>query len=298
MPSAAWRIRFMTEKSKPVLVTVLAHNEEARIALCLDSLPLDDPDVQIWVVVNGSSDSTAEIVRGYAARGVRLVDYAEGGKSRSWNRFVLDDAPDAQTYVFVDGDAQLVAGSVNALRSCLEKSGANAASAVPMNGRNAEHYRRSMVREGGLFGDCYALSGDFVRRLRTRGIRLPNDLVGDDGLIGALAHTDLGPESAWRHELVKVCPDAGFFCEPNRITLKGLRSQSVRMVNYAVRRFQNRIITEIMRSEGPGGLPDNLAEAYPAALPGFKPRLSPQWYWFDRQALARMRAASGSSVGA
>ena len=139
MPSAAWRIRFMTEKSKPVLVTVLAHNEEARIALCLDSLPLDDPDVQIWVVVNGSSDSTAEIVRGYAARGVRLVDYAEGGKSRSWNRFVLDDAPDAQTYVFVDGDAQLVAGSVNALRSCLEKSGANAASAVPMNGRNAEH---------------------------------------------------------------------------------------------------------------------------------------------------------------
>ena len=77
-----------------------------------------------------------------------------------------------------------------------------------------------------------------------------------------------------------------------------LRSQSARMVNYAVRRFQNRIITEIMRSEGPGGLPDNLAEAYPAALPGFKPRLSPQWYWFDRQALARMRAAPGSSVGA
>ena len=167
-----------------------------------------------------------------------------------------------------------------------------------MNGRNAEHYRRSMVREGGLFGDCYALSGDFVRRIRTRGIRLPNDLVGDDGLIGALAHTDLGSETAWRHELVKVCPDAGFYCEPNRITLKGLRSQSARMVNYAVRRFQNRIITEIMRSEGPGGLPDNLAEAYPAALPGFKPRLSPQWYWFDRQALARMRAASGSSVGA
>ena len=55
----------MTEKSKPVLVTVLAHNEEARIALCLDSLPLDDPDVQIWVVVNGSSDYTAEIVRGW-----------------------------------------------------------------------------------------------------------------------------------------------------------------------------------------------------------------------------------------
>ena len=282
----------MSKTANRVLVTVLAHNEEARIAGCLDSLPLDDPDVQIWVVVNGSTDGTADVVRGYAGRGVRLLEYAEGGKSRSWNRFALDEAPLAETYVFVDGDAELVPGSIAALEAALQNSQANAAAAVPMNGRNAEHYRRAMVKERGLFGDCYALSGDFVQRIRASGIRLPNDLVGDDGLIGALAHTDLGPESAWQHELVEVCLDAGFYCEPNRITLRGLKSQSKRMVSYAVRRFQNRIITRIMQSEGPAGLPDNLAEVYPAALPDFRPRLNPQWYWFDRKALARMRAAS------
>ncbi|MBX7483507.1 glycosyltransferase [Qipengyuania qiaonensis] len=288
----------MNGKSNRVLVTVLAHNEEARIAACLESLPLDEPGVQVTVVVNGSADRTAQIVRGFAARGVRLVEYAEGGKARSWNRFVLDEAPQADTYVFVDGDAELTPGAIAALESCLtRRSHINAASAIPMNGRNAEHYRRLMVEEGGLFGDCYALAGDFIRRFRASGVRLPNDLVGDDGLICALAHTDLGPESEWRHDLVEVCLDAGFYCEPNSITVTGLRNQSQRMTNYAVRRFQNRIITGIMRSRGPQGLPEHLAEAYAAAVPGFRPRLNPRWYWFDRKALARMRAASDLQAG-
>jgi len=287
----------MNEKLNRVLITVLAHNEETRIAACLESLPLDEAGVQVTVVVNGSTDRTAQIVRGFAARGVRLIEYAEGGKARSWNRFILDEALLAETYVFVDGDAELVPGSVDALESCLKRNThVNAASAIPMNGRHMEYYRRLMVEEGGLFGDCYALSGDFLRRFRESGIRLPNDLVGDDGLIGALAHTNLGPESEWRHELVEICPKAGFYCEPNRITFTGLRNQSRRMTNYAVRRFQNRIITAILRSEGPQGLPDNLAESYPAAMSGFRPRFSPRWYWFDRQALARMRAASDWSV--
>ena len=71
-------------------IIVLAHNEERRIAACLASLPLDDAGVGVTVVVNGSSDRTAAIVRDHAERGVRLVEYEQGGKARSWNRFVLD----------------------------------------------------------------------------------------------------------------------------------------------------------------------------------------------------------------
>ena len=82
----------MSDHSCRVLVTVLAHNEERRIAACLDSLPLGDEGVRIVVVVNGSTDATARIVRGYRDRGVELVEYAEGSKARSWNRFILDTA--------------------------------------------------------------------------------------------------------------------------------------------------------------------------------------------------------------
>ena len=282
----------MSDHSCRVLVTVLAHNEERRIAACLDSLPLGEEGLRIAVVVNGSTDATAGIVRGYRDRGVELVEYAEGGKARSWNRFILDAAPQAASYVFVDGDAELVPGSVAALEACLARNpGANAASAPPMNGRNAAHYRRLMAKEAGLFGDCYALSGNFVARLRDSGIRLPDDLVGDDGLIAALAHTDLGGDADWQAERVVGCLEAGFYCLPNPLTSLGLRQQAKRMTNYALRRFQNRMITAIMRSSGPQGLPQVLAEIYPAWLDRLAPRLNPLWYWFDRRALARMRAA-------
>lgn len=283
----------MNDHSCRVLVTVLAHNEERRIAACLDSLPLGGAGVRVVAVVNGSSDATAEIVRSYGDRGVELVEYAEGGKARSWNRFILDHAPQAATYVFVDGDAELVPGSVAALERCLAANPrANAASAPPMNGRNAAHYRKLMAAEAGLFGDCYALSGSFVERLRESGIRLPDDLVGDDGLIAALAHTDLGGDADWQSERVVGCLEAGFYCLPNPLTSLGLRQQAKRMTNYALRRFQNRIITAIMRSSGPAGLPQTLAETYPAWLDRLAPRLNPLWYWFDRRALARMRAAA------
>jgi hypothetical protein len=60
-----------------------------------------------------------------------------------------------------------------------------------------------------------------------------------------------------------------------------------RMINYAVRHFQDRIITDILKTEGPHGLPQYLAGLYPAYLGQFRPR-GGIWAWFDRCALARM----------
>lgn len=278
-----------------IVVCVLAHNEERRIARCLSSLPLGQEGVAVHVVVNGSSDRTAEIARTFP---VTVHDWAQGGKARSWNRFVLDTpGVEGEAFVFVDGDAEVVPGSIPALaRTLAENPQANAASGLPANGRRAEAYRQDLIASRGLFGDLYALSGSFVERLRASGLRLPEDLIGDDSLVGALAKTDLGHESHWREERVEPCPDAGFLCEPTALTsLASLRGQHARMVNYAVRHFQNRIVSQIMRGPGPQGLPRRMAELYPQWLPGFSPRRSPVWFWFDRKALARMRAASPAS---
>ena len=260
-------------------IIVLAHNEERRIAACLASLPLDDAGVGVTVVVNGSSDATADIVRTYAARGVELVEYAEGGKARSWNRFVLGEAPEADMYVFVDGDAVLAPGSVVALGQCLTRNPeANAAAALPLNGRSKAFYQRSMRAEQGLFGDCYALSGAFVRSLRDSGVRLPDDLIGDDSLINALANTDIGADRDFRWGAVVQCLGAGFYCEPNPITPKGLRRQAGRMENYALRHFQNRILSDIMRNEGARMIPTRLASVYSLYLDRLRPRLNPMWF--------------------
>jgi hypothetical protein len=274
-------------------IIVLAHNEERRIGACLASLPLDDADVQVTVVVNGSGDRTADIVRRFEKHGVRLVEYVEAGKARSWNRFVLDEAPEADNFIFVDGDAVLAPGSVGALCECLARNpDANAAAALPLNGRKKAAYQRSMRLQQGLFGDCYALSGAFVRALRSSGVRLPDDLVGDDSLINALANTDIGTDRDFREGAVVQCQGAGFYCEPNPITPEGLRRQAARMENYALRHFQNRILSDIMQHEGARMIPTRLASVYGLYLDRLRPRLNPLWFAFDRRALARIRAAA------
>jgi glycosyltransferase involved in cell wall biosynthesis len=270
-------------------IVVLAHNEERRITACLASLPLGEPGVTVHVVVNGSSDRTAQYARCFAPPGVQVHEYSEAGKARSWNRFVLDEAAPADTYVFVDGDAQVVPGSVAVLVETLAANpAANAASAMPSNGRGMVHYREAMLRTHGLFGDLYALRGSFVMRMRAAGIRLPDDLIGDDSLIGALAKTDLGNEDDWRDARVIPCPDAGFLCEPRVFSPGSLRDQFQRMVRYSLRHYQNLIVSQIMRGPGPAALPERLATHYREWLPRWSARAHPLWWWADRQAIRRM----------
>lgn len=278
-----------------IVVAVLAHNEERRIGACLASLPLDDPAVSVHVVVNGSRDRTAEIARMQGRGRITVHDWPQGGKARSWNRFVFDTpGVEGDAFVFVDGDAEVAPGSLPALAGALASDPAvNAASAMPCNGRRAEQYRAEMIASHGLFGDLYALSGRFVARLRVSGIRLPEDLVGDDSLIGALAKTDLADERNWCEARLRVVPGAGFFCEPTRLSIASLRNQYRRMIAYSLRHFQNRIISDIMRGPGPTALPARLADRYPQWLGRFGPRTHPALWWFDRRALARMRAAAG-----
>ena len=63
-----------------VSLLIAAYNEDAEIARRIDNaLELDYPRDRLEIVIasDGSSDRTAEIVRSYADRGVRLLDYPE-----------------------------------------------------------------------------------------------------------------------------------------------------------------------------------------------------------------------------
>ncbi len=277
----------------PIVVTVLAHQEERRIALCLESLPLTDPRIAVHLVVNGSRDRTAEIGRGVAALfpNLQVHELKLGGKSRSWNRFNFDMLPGfGRTHVFVDGDAVVAPGSVAALDAALSgNSHANAASGFPLNGRGAAHYAESIARERGLFGDLYALRGDFLARMKTAGIRLPVDLIGDDGLVGALAKTNLQDEDHWDDERVMPVRGAGFYCDPVSLWHPAtMPMQYRRMINYSVRHLQNRLVSRIMRREGPSGLPERLSSLYAANRDALTPRVSLPEAWFDRRAMNRM----------
>lgn len=276
-----------------IAVGIFAHQEERRIGLCLASLPLDRADIVFHVLVNGSTDATVARAREAAGTRAHVIvhDIAAGGKSRTWNHFVHDLLNgDEEAVIFMDGDAEIVPGSIDALAADLAaRPDAHAAAGMPVNGRSVEVYRRRLRDERGLFGDLYALSGRFVAAIRARGMRLPENLIGDDGLVAAWAHTDLGRDADWERERVLACEDAGFRCEAvSLLRPSTLRMQYRRMTNYSVRFFQNRIISDIMAKEGVSGLPVRIDALYGEWLPRFAPRALPTG-WFDRRALARMR---------
>ncbi|WP_336973073.1 glycosyltransferase [Sphingobium aromaticiconvertens] len=273
-------------------VAIFAHQEEQRIAACLASLPLDRPDTVFHVLINGSTDQTG--ARAKAAAGGRphvvIHDLHPGGKSRTWNHMVHTLLTGRESAViFLDGDARIAPGSVDALIAALEADpSVNAAAGMPLNGRQADQYRQSLREERGLFGDLYALSGSFLSAIRAQRLRLPTDLIGDDGLVAAWAHTNLQTDAHWSRERVIACEEAGFLCDP--VSLLHPASWSMqyrRMVNYSVRFFQNRIISDIMAKEGPTGLPERLTDLYPAWLDQLSPRPGVIG-WFDRRALARI----------
>lgn len=275
-------------------VAIFAHQEERRIAGCINSLPLASDAFEFHLLVNGTTDRTAAIAHTLTEHfpHFHIHDLFKGGKARTWNHFVdhlFNDA--ALAVLFVDGDAEVMPGALESMVETLTASPqANGVNAMPLAGRTQNTYREQMLDDHGLFGALYGLSGRFLNRLKVSGIRLPLDLIGDDGLVAALAKTDLKDESHWDKSRITNCPAAHFRFEETDWRVPATWSlQWRRMVNYSVRRYQNRIISDIMRGHGPVGLPATMRETYAAHIDSFdiRPRYAP-FDWLAKRRIARM----------
>jgi cellulose synthase/poly-beta-1,6-N-acetylglucosamine synthase-like glycosyltransferase len=107
------------EALPPVSLLIAAHNEETDVEQrILNGLALDYPQGKLEIVIasDGSTDRTNEIVRRYADRGVRLLDFPQRrGKSS-----VLNDAFDMLSHPLValsDANTSFEADSIRRLAS-------------------------------------------------------------------------------------------------------------------------------------------------------------------------------------
>ncbi|TNE61245.1 MAG: glycosyltransferase [Alphaproteobacteria bacterium] len=251
--------------ARPYGLYIFAHNEQAAIGATLvsicDQAGADETDIH--VLVNGSTDGTADVVRAFAGRhdNVFLHDIPAPGKSNAWNLAVHDYGHEYRLYMFMDGDLTLAPGALMALRTALlAHPAANAASGVPYAGRTRDELIASLRAEPGIVGGLYALSGDFVRRLRADGARLPRGMVGDDALLGTMVATDLGPIRDWNYDRILMVEDAGFLFEP----LSPLKPSHIylhyrRMRRYSRRHFENRLIGLYLADRRPRELPADIA---------------------------------------
>jgi glycosyltransferase involved in cell wall biosynthesis len=289
---------------EPTPVMVLAYNEERHIRACLDSIFAAENGMrfEVYVMANGCTDGTEEIVRQYAATRpeVHLVSIALGDKCNAWNVFIHETVPahcpEREVYFFMDGDARAVPGSFSTMtRALANDEYAHAASAPPASGRNVARDRAELLEDRGLVANLYALRGTFVKRLQRMSVRIPLKLEGDDGLLGALIKWDLAPErQKFDHRRIVPCPSAGFEFEPvSPWHARNWRAYWRRAVRYGRRRYEFQLLRPLLKARGISALPVDVTTLYDGAA-----RLPIKWQGLytvtNLVALREMRKAAAS----
>lgn len=194
-------------------VGVFAHNEESGIAAMLTELAAQtifrDPrySVRVLVLANGCTDSTVSVASKWVTafpdpNSVRILELAEGGKSRTWNRFVHEYArPDVDVFVFCDADISLPKQSAIAtLTDFLEtRRDIEAASSLPV--KDIDHrpqqlgFVERIISAGGASADTVktAICGQLyvMRSASARSLRLPVGLPVEDGFVRHAIITNL-----------------------------------------------------------------------------------------------------------
>lgn len=188
-------------------IGVFAHNEAqgiaAMVARLLQQDILHDPafSVRVLVLANGCSDDTVAQAQ---SAGVEVVNLPEGGKSRTWNRFVHDLAR-ADAAVLICADADIAFCDAGALRRLVQALGAHwVINSQPVKDIVARPEALSGMDKiiaaagGGLddwrlaiCGQLYAMPASVARRFH-----LPIGLPVEDGFLRAMVLTDAltGPE--------------------------------------------------------------------------------------------------------
>lgn len=186
---------------------VFAHDEAAGIAAMVAELRAqvipDGVDLRLLVLANGCADDTG--ARAQAA-GAEVVDLAQGGKSRTWNRFVHDlSRDDADLLIFCDADISLpepdaLARLITALasRPALWVLSSQPIKDTALRGPRTWVERLALKASGGLDDWKTAICGQLyaMPSRRARRFRLPVGLPVEDGFLRALVLTDglSGPE--------------------------------------------------------------------------------------------------------
>lgn len=193
-------------------IGIFAHNEAGRIGPMLDSLFAQDifrnpgSDTVLHILANGCRDATvAEAQARIAAQAggfaVQVHDLPEGGKSRTWNRFVHDlSRPEADFLLFLDADiripgAQTLRGLVEfvAGRPGLDGASSNAVKDIVHDPALRRGPLDALIGAAGgtlnswkdsICGQLYVLRAPVARSFH-----LPIGLPVEDGFVRAMVQT-------------------------------------------------------------------------------------------------------------
>lgn len=222
-----------SDKDSPMLhnisIGVFIHNEERHIGTFLQDLAKqsvfqsENTNVKVFLLCNGCTDSSVEISGKFAEEnGYSLLEWSEGGKSRTWNRFVHDTiSRSKQTVVFIDGDLRLPdSRAIARLVKTLKTESSPIVTSKPV--KNVSIYTRwnplrfvaSVLKvphqDGAICGQLYAVKSDYAQT-----IWLPSTCLVEDGFLAAVTVTD-SFQSSPEMSRVKAESEAWHLFEPPR----------------------------------------------------------------------------------
>lgn len=244
-------------------IAVFAHNEEKSIAETLKSIFASfqsNSGLQIYVLANGCTDRTVEIVRGMMGGHpeIKLITIAMADKCNAWNEYVYQHADDSFCHFFCDGD---VTFSLNAFqimkKELMESSESHAAAGVPLSGRGRKKYVDIIEKfNGAIYGNLYAVKHSFLEKVREKRFKLPIGYLVDDNLIGNIIVTDID-KNVGRKKRIVWDYEAGYrFKSLNPFSIRDIKIYWNRLVRYRLGELQHTKLKSLQYDEYPATMDD------------------------------------------
>lgn len=253
----------MTGNTKNLNIAILTHNEETNIRRCLLSVleSTRSPEkLNIMVLINGTTDSTLEIVKQIAEKfpQIKYMDIAIGDKSNAWNEYVYSGICLTETHYFMDGDNWLPALSLDKLEMEFDtsKDWGIAPSLIGIS----ESLREFSLQHGFLSGGLYGLSGEFLSDIVNNNFKFPVGFIGDDSLVTYLLQEGINSESNVKG--IKMVEFTGAVVPRLKLNFSTISLIHTRYKRYAIRHFQQEVLYFLGR--------ENRLDELPRDNPGFK----------------------------
>ncbi len=294
----------MTEhaaEAQTVSVAIFGRDEAEHIGACLHAVAVAGKATQaslhVTVLLNGSRDASADVAAAAIRESgleARLYSIPHADKTNAINQYLHALRPRAALHVFVDAYATVRSDALAWLSLRLaEHPAAQAAAAMPSEGRSAAAMRAEMHRHPGLHGSLFALRGSFVERLAVAKIRLPVGLYRGDGLLGAMVMLDQDAASGgWLTERLILVPEASWAApawQPWR--WRDVQRHLQRKLRQGRARLEWAALRPLIYRDGFAALPRDAGQMVMAGFGSGKPHRAPS-FWrdpFASVALARIR---------